>query len=422
MELEGDTRPRRNRRILVPAVLLLVCAATSRGQTRYSGGCGTPEDPYLISTIRDLLTLAADSNDWYYHFRLTGDIDMAGVSRDTVCMIGDASVPFRGSFDGAGRRILHFTCICPDRNRVGLFGHIRALGGGVRDLCLIDPNVQAETGVSVGALVGHLGTGTVSGCRVEGGHVRGSMGVGGLVGWTYATIEKSTAQAEVHGQYSVGGLVGLCGWDAQVHDCSANSHVIGTSRVGGLAGACTLATLQWSSAKGFVSGSSNVGGLIGCNEGATILDCYSTTSIKGDSSVGGLVGRNGPSCQCSSGSFAGVIRNCYSTGPVAGVIDTGGLVGCNEPNSVVDSSYWDIETSGMKISADGTGLPTQRMQTQSTFLRAGWNFSRGADTGDCWMIWQEPNYPIFTWQFLKGDLNGDGNPNPTDPNTPPKHP
>ena len=422
MELEGDTRPRRNRWILVPAVLLVLCAATSRGQTRYSGGLGTPEDPYLISTTRDLLALAADSNDWSGHFRLTADLDMAGVPKNTVYMIGDVMVPFRGSFDGAGKTITHFTCICPDRDRVGLFGHIRALGGGVRNLRLVDPNVEAITGVSVGALVGHLGTGTVSGCRVEGGHVRGEIAVGGLVGWNYATIEKSTAQAEVQGRYSVGGLTGLCGWDAQVLDCSANARVTGIGRVGGLAGGCTVTILQWSSATGFASGSSNVGGLIGCNEGATIMDSYSTTSVKGDLVVGGLVGCNGPSCECSSGVFAGVIRNCYSTGPVTGVTDTGGLVGVNEPNCVVDGSYWDIETSGMNTSAEGTGLPTERLQTQSTFLHAGWNFSQRADTGDCWIIWQEPNYPIFTWQFLKGDLDGDGNPDPPDPNAPPKHP
>jgi len=418
MKLEGVTPSGRTTWVLVPAVLLVLSAATVWGQAGYSGGSGTPEDPYLISTTRDLLDLAADSNDWYCHFKLTADIDMAEVPRDTVCMIGDAIVPFRGSFDGAGMRILHYTCICPDRDRVGLFGHIRALGGGVRDLCLIDPNIEAETGVSVGALVGHLGTGTVSGCRVEGAHVRGEMAVGGLVGWNYATIEKSTAQAEVRGRYSVGGLVGLCGWDAIVRDCSANALVTGTSRVGGLAGACTLTILEWSSATGSASGSSNVGGLVGCNEGATILNCYSTTSTKGDSVVGGFAGRNGPSCDCSIGSFSGVIRNGYSTGRVTGVTDTGGFVGRNEPNCFVDGSYWDTETSGMMSSAEGTGLPTTLMQTQSTFVRAGWNFSRGADTGDCWIVWQEPHYPIFTWQFLKGDLDGDGNPDPPDPNAP----
>lgn len=405
-KLGNGKPPGRSRRLLILMPLLLLSVATSRSQARYSGGSGTRDDPYLIGASTDLLALAADPNDWAAHFRLTADIDMAQVPRDTVCMIGDEAIPFRGNFDGGGRRILHFTCICPDRNRVGLFGHIRALGGGVRDLCLVDPNVEGATGVSVGTLVGHLGTGTVAGCRVEGGHVSGAMAVGGLIGWNYATIEGCTAQAEVHGQYSVGGLVGLCGWDAQVRDCSADAYVMGISRVGGLVGSCTVTALQWSSASGYAAGSSNVGGLAGCNEGATILNCYSTTAIKGDSIVGGLVGYNGPSCECSSGSFPGVIRNCYSIGPVTGREDTGGLVGLSEPNCIVEGAFWDTQASGLTASAGGTGLPTVRLQTPATFLRAGWDFSQDADSRDYWTIGSEPQYPIFAWQIDAADANG----------------
>ena len=405
--VNDGTRRGQAGRVLIPMALLLLSVATSRGQVTYSGGSGTREDPYLISTVRDLLALAANTNDWSSHFRLIADIDMAGVPQDTVCMIGDATIPFRGSFDGAGRKILHFTCICPDRNRVGLFGHIRAIGGGVRDLCLIDPNVEGATGVSVGALVGHLGTGTVTGCRVEGGHVSGAMAVGGLVGWNYATIEECTAQAEVHGQYSVGGLVGLCGSDAQVRHCSADAQVTGIGRVGGLAGVCTVTVLQWSSAKGYAAGSSYVGGLVGCSEGATIMNCYSATSVKGDSIVGGLVGYNGPSCNCSEGRLPGVILNCYSTGRVTGGAEAGGLVGLDEPDGVVDGSFWNTETSGMTTSTGGTGLSTARLQTQSMFVHAGWNFSQETGTADTWTIRREPQYPVFAWQVLAGDFDGD---------------
>jgi hypothetical protein len=182
-------------------------------------------------------------------------------------------IPFRGSFDGAGKRILHFTCIAPGRNRVGLFGHIRALNGGVRDLCLVDPNVEATTGISVGALVGHLGTGEVLRCRVEGGHVAGYSAVGGLVGWTYARVTECTAQARVHGQYSVGGLVGLCAWDAEVRDCAADANVAGISRVGGLAAAQGRRRVVPAKDR---RRSSYIGGLIGVAK--RTASNYSTTS------------------------------------------------------------------------------------------------------------------------------------------------
>jgi len=398
-------RPRQCRRLFVPILLFLIPLVTLGSQAGYSGGSGTQDDPYLISTANDLLALAADPNDWTGHFRLTADVNMAEVPRDTICMIGDATVPFRGTFDGAGKRILHFTLICSDCDRVGLFGHIRAADGGVRDLCLVDPNVEATASTSVGALVGHLGTGTVTGCRVEGGRVSGAMAVGGLVGWSYATIAGCSAQAEVRGQHSVGGLVGLCAWDAEVRDCVADANVAGINRVGGLVGGCTLAIIQWSSAKGYATGSLDVAGLVGCNEGATIQNCYSTTSVEGDSMVGGLVGDNGPSCDCSIGRFPGVIYNCYSTGRVIGDVNAGGLVGFNEPDCTVDGCFWDTETSGMTRSGEGTGLPTARLQTASTFTQAGWDFSPEPDSGDYWVLLPEPQYPTFAWQILNADPN-----------------
>jgi hypothetical protein len=388
--------------VLVLIALLLLSMATSRSQARYGGGHGTREVPYLIGTATDLLALAADPNDWAAHFRLTADIDMADVPQSTIYMIGDAMIPFRGSFDGAGMRILHFTCICPERNRVGLFGHIRALGGGVRDLCLIDPNVEATTGISVGALVGHLGTGEVLRCRVEGGHVSGYSAVGGLVGWTYASVTGSTAQAEVHGQYSVGGLIGLCAWDAKVRDCAADAYVTGISRVGGLAGGCTWTVIQWSCAAGYAIGSLRVGGLIGESEGTTVMNCYSTTAIEGNTIVGGLVGYNGP-CYDDSGSLPGVIHNCYSTGLVTGRENIGGLVGVNDPNSIVEGSFWDTETSGITASADGTGLSTALLQTAATFMRAGWDFSQQAGSDNYWTFTSEWQYPVFAWQIPADD-------------------
>ncbi len=396
-------RPAQSRQVLILMTLLLSFVAVSRSQASYSGGGGTRQDPYLIGKPQDLLTLAATPDHWAAHFQLTADIDMSDVPRDAVYMIGTAAIPFRGSFDGAGRRILHYTCICPGQNRVGLFGHIRALNGGVHDLCLIDPNVEAVTGISVGALVGHLGTGEVLRCRVEGGHVVGYSAVGGLVGWSYARVTGSTAQAEVHGQYSGGGLVGLCAWDAEVRDCVADANVIGVNRIGGLAGACTSATIEWSSTKGFAAGLSYIGGLIGVSEGATVMNCYSTTSAKGDAILGGLVGYNGL-CFDDNGSYPGVIYNCYSTGLVTGRTGTGGLVAVAGPDCIVQGSFWDTQTSGAATSAGGTGLTTQCLQTAGTYTRAGWGFSQLADGADYWTILAEPQYPIFAWQISDKDL------------------
>ena len=391
---------------MVTAVAIL-CLAACPALAKYSGGSGTPDDPYQINTLRDLLSLATAPNDWGGHFRLTDDIDMAEAPRDAACVIGDELMPFRGTFDGAGRSILHFTCATTGRDRVGFFGHIRGSQAEVRDLCLIDPNVDGGTGTGIGALVGHLGTGTVTGCRVEGARVRGAMAVGGLVGWTYATIRGCTAEAQVVGNYSVGGLVGVCAPDADIRDCSADASVTGINRVGGLVGGATLATIHWSSAAGRASGSWNVGGLVGISEGAAIDNCYARTCVTGSSPVAGLVAYSGFSCDCST-RLPSVIRCCYSTGRVVGDADAGGLIAYNEPDCTVDQCFWDTQTSGVTTSAEGTALTTGELQMRQTFAVAWWDFTPKPDSGDYWVIRCEPQYPRPAWQMLDGDLDSDG--------------
>ncbi|HEC03431.1 MAG TPA: rhodanese-like domain-containing protein, partial [Phycisphaerales bacterium] len=56
---------------------------------KYSGGAGTPEDPYQIATAADLIALGEDPNDYDKHFILTADIDL------------DPNLPGRRVFDEA---------------------------------------------------------------------------------------------------------------------------------------------------------------------------------------------------------------------------------------------------------------------------------------------------------------------------------
>jgi hypothetical protein len=401
----GKTRLGRSVSVAALGAALL---AASPLWAKYSGGAGTTEDPYLISTPRDLLALSADANDWAAHFLLTADIDMADVPHDVACVIGTEDIPFRGTFDGAGRTIRHLTCITTGRNRIGLFGHIRGLNAEIRDLRLVRPYVDAGGGISVGALIGHLGTGTAVNCRVEAACVHGSMGVGGLIGWTYATVRDCTAQADVAGDFSVGGLVGICSPAADIRDCSANASVTGINRVGGLVGGNTLATVYWCSSRGCVTGSCDAGGLVGVSEGGTITDCYSSASVTSAMTAAGLVGHTDMSCHCSGGSLPSLVQNCYSTGPVHGQTDAGGLVGFNDPNCFIEGSFWDVRTSGMTASAGGTGLATPLLQVRSTFKSSLWSFAPELASRDYWVIRREPQYPCFAWQIIDGDFDGDG--------------
>jgi hypothetical protein len=103
--------------------------------------------------------------------------------------------------------------------------------------------------------------------------------------------------------------------------------------------------------------------------------------------------------------YAGSISNCYSTGSASGTGSyVGGLVGKNA--GIIDSSFWDVNTSGWETSAGGTPKTTAEMKTQSTFTDGAWDFigETANGTEDIWVICEETNYPRFVYQIPHGDI------------------
>ena len=91
-------------------------------------GAGTLENPYLLSTYQDLITLSdvygQSASDYRYDlliacYRMTNDIDCGGKE---MYAIGNSFIPFEGRFDGGGYMISNLTL----RNNLdsGLFGRI----------------------------------------------------------------------------------------------------------------------------------------------------------------------------------------------------------------------------------------------------------------------------------------------------------
>lgn len=392
---------------------LIVCLCVSSIHAQYAGGMGEPNDPYLIQTAEQMKALGDEPNDWGKHFKLTADIDLRGYRDNEFHIIGYSRAwpdyrPFTGSFDGNGRKIVGFSCHCADQDCVGLFGCVAGYSGsgvpgtGIRNLTLVDPNVDAGTGNHVGALVGQFRDAVIEGCSVEGGSVSGGQYVGGLVG---STVETSILSYDV--------------W-LTIENCRASANVSGTGKVGGLIGyysgywhhtdekryeilACCAA--------GEVLGDEEVGGLVGAVRGARVLNCYAWGSVQGQRLVGGLIGLN-----------HATVDRCYSTGIVAGGTDVGGLVGSATadawPNLDEDgqttTSFWDAQTSGQSQSSGGAGKTTAEMQTARTFLDAGWDFlaERGNGTEDTWWILEGRDYPRLWWEKVLGDDFADGQAEP----------
>lgn len=320
----------------------------------YSGGGGTPADPYQIASTADLVTLSLTHDDWGKSFVLTADIDLGGVDWTPIgTCVNYYTESFTGTFDGQGHTIANLTYAAPASWSAGLFGCIH--NAQITDINMTGGNVSGSQ--YVGLLVGINEWSTISNCHVSG--------------------EASGTAATYYGATDIGLLAGS-NWYGTVTRCSSTGLARGDGRVGGLVGDSPGSIRScFSSAQ--ITGTASLGGLVGVAEG-DIANCYSSGAVRGDSTVGGLVGDG-----------SGSVVNCYSSGPVDANSGAGGLVGYGQ----AVNSFWDKETSGQTWSAGGRGRTTSQMKTAANY--AGWN----AD-GAVWTIDDGNDYPRLAWEGRPG--------------------
>ncbi|MBN2131810.1 MAG: hypothetical protein JW741_20080 [Sedimentisphaerales bacterium] len=356
-------------------------------------GEGSQDDPYRIQTAGQLYCVGLFPGQWDKYFELSADVDLSAYTGTEFTIIGDGKTPFSGVFDGNGHVIANFTYNGADKDFTGLFGYAWSVSAEIKNLGLIDPNVDAGAGGEyAGSLVGCLCAGTVANCYVEGAAVSAYRRVGGVVGYSEGgVIVDCYSSGRVFGDEYIGGLVGCNAEGGEIVECHSTADVFGNMRVGGLVG--------WNypkgsyvvscSAAGTVAGGHIAGGLVGKNGGA-VSSSRSTGPVSGADCVGGLVGHN----------WFGNVAMSYAAGAVSGDSHVGGLVGLNLSGSII-GSFWDVETSGQAESSGGTGLPTAQMQTAATFLAAGWDFVGETENGteDIWWILEGRDYPRLSWEL-----------------------
>ncbi|WP_178024407.1 S-layer homology domain-containing protein [uncultured Paenibacillus sp.] len=324
---------------LALGVLPMTVFADSEGTA--VAGSGTAGDPFIVTTLDQL---DAVRDNLTAHYRLGADIDAsatAGWDGGAGWMPigergGGSSTQFTGVFDGAGHVIRNLTINRPSQDGVGLFGMI-GTGGVVRSLGIEGGTITG--GNYTGALAGN-NNGTIEQSHT-GVDVRGYGLVGGLAGYEYGQILASYATGDVSGTNNVGGLIGRS--DGTVTEAYATGHVEGNDTVGGLIGLKEGGELSRSYFAGTVHANGQyIGGLVGFLFGAILSQSYNIGSVSGDHIVGGLVGITD----------YGYIGKSYASGQVtAAAGDVGGVLGSNN-GTVMESNYWDAETSGL---ADGCG-------------------------------------------------------------------
>ncbi|MHC4283727.1 MAG: GLUG motif-containing protein, partial [Planctomycetota bacterium] len=327
----------------------------------YGGGSGEPDDPYLIYTAQQLNTIGLHSCHLDKHFKLMADVDLSGLTGNSFNCIGiDYRNPFSGVFEGNGHTISYFTYTSTGGYYVGLFMYVGGANAEIKNLGLIDPNVDAGIEYYVGSLVGWLDNGTITNCYTEGGSVDGFRYVGGLMGRNSSgTITNSYSTASVSGDRYIGGLMGRNS-SGKITNCYSSASVSGVRYTGGLMGRDSSGTITNCYSSGIVSGDEDVGGLAGYNYRSTITNSYSSASVSGITNVGGFMGRN----------RQGTITNCYSKGGVSGITDVGGFIGDDNSGSYT-RSFWDNTVNsglpGIGNASDPNviGESTANMQTQT---------------------------------------------------------
>jgi len=195
------------------------------------------------------------------------------------------------------------------------------------------------------------------------------------------------SNARITGQMNVGGIAATLGGTL------SNVHMTGSvsgsgAFVGGLAGTVNNGIIRYSSSAADVTGLTVVGGLAGSVQSIAMADSYATGSVTATVSntsafAGGLLGEVISSA---------TLTNTYASGKVTGYTTTGGLIGGGFlPTITVNTSYWDINSTGQSSSlGGGTGL-TSAVRNQSAYT--------GFDFTNMWVMFEGDTRPMLRNEY-----------------------
>ena len=257
----------------------LLAAAKDLGYTIESDGS------YTVTSADGLMNVAELVNGGKTDINITLDknIDLTGKGWTPIGTSFDNS--YKGTFDGGGHTITGLTVTTNDQF-VGLFGYLNR-AGTVKNVVMEGVQITSNQiyGGSIGGVVGYS-WGTIENCSVS-GSVSGTVYVGGVVGVQIGgSITGCSSSATVKGMVDVGGVAGQTNSSATLTACYATGNV----------------TIEIAPKKNIAGG-----GLVGMNAGSSLLACYATGNVTSTGSstgyvhIGGFLGNN----------YANVMTACY---------------------------------------------------------------------------------------------------------------
>ena len=247
-----------------------LAAAKDLGYTIESNGSYTVYNADGLMNIAKLVN--GGKSD--INITLTADIDLTG--KDWTPIGTDYDNSYKGTFDGGGHTITGLTFTTNDEY-AGLFGWLNR-AGTVKNVVMEGVQITSNQiyGGSIGGVVGYS-WGTIENCSVS-GSVSGTVYVGGVVGAQIGgSITGCSSSATVKGTVDVGGVAGQTNSSATLTACYATGNV----------------TIEINPAKNIAGGS-----LVGMNAGSSLLACYATGNVTSTGSstgkvhIGGFLGNN----------------------------------------------------------------------------------------------------------------------------------
>ena len=317
-----------------------LAAAKDLGYTIESNGS------YTVTSADGLMNIAELVNGGKSDINITLDTDIDLTGKDWTPIGTDYDNSYKGTFDGGGHTITGLTFTTNDEY-AGLFGYLNRAG--------TVKNVVME------------------GVQITSNQIYGGS-IGGVVGYSWGTIENCSVSGSVSGTVYVGGVVGAQ-IDGSITGCSSSATVKGTVDVGGVAGQTnSSATLTACYATGNVTIEINPakniagGSLVGMNAGSSLLACYatgnvtSTGSSTGNVPIGGFLGGNYTTvtaCYWKNNHEQGIGYNKEGIAPEATKVD-GSVVTWQK---AVDAMNTALQNAGSEWRYELNGaLPTLRKQ------------------------------------------------------------
>ena len=256
---------------------------------------------YTVYNADGLMNIAELVNGGKSDINITLDTDIDLTGKDWTPIGTDYDNSYKGTFDGGGHTITGLTFTTNDEY-AGLFGWLNR-AGTVKNVVMEGVQITSNQiyGGSIGGVVGYS-WGTIENCSVS-GSVSGTVYVGGVVGAQIGgSITGCSSSATVKGTVDVGGVAGQTNSSATLTACYATGNV----------------TIEINPAKNIAGGS-----LVGMNAGSSLLACYATGNVTSTGSstgyvhIGGFLGNNYTTvtaCYWKNNHEQGIGYNRESTG------------------------------------------------------------------------------------------------------------